>query len=168
MRSSQGLPQSPPDVLVLAAHAPEFVGLRAHLGDQLSGQLRGSPTPAQVASYLDEEPEHVIEALTADGCFRTTSLDAPPETMSGSSGSSISDVIAREEGGYLVTEVCADLALALGDLTPRDRRILIHRARDGWSQQQIADELHLSQMQVSRVLTRVRAHLREAMRVAVA
>jgi nucleoside phosphorylase len=41
MRSSQGLPQSPPDVLVLAAHAPEFVGLRAHLGDKISGQLRG-------------------------------------------------------------------------------------------------------------------------------
>jgi nucleoside phosphorylase len=41
MRSSQALPLTPPDVLVLAAHAPEFVGLRAHLGDQLSGQLRG-------------------------------------------------------------------------------------------------------------------------------
>lgn len=41
MRSSQSMPQSPPDILVLAAHAPEFVGLRAHLGDQLSGPLRG-------------------------------------------------------------------------------------------------------------------------------
>jgi len=35
------MPQSPPDVLVLAAHPPEFVGLRAHLGDSLSGSLRG-------------------------------------------------------------------------------------------------------------------------------
>lgn len=41
MRPSQTLPQAPVDVLVLAAHAPEFVGLRPHLGDQLSGFVRG-------------------------------------------------------------------------------------------------------------------------------
>src|SRR5262245_27122381 len=41
MRMSQPLPQMPVDVLILAAHAPEFVGLRAHLGDSLHGVLRG-------------------------------------------------------------------------------------------------------------------------------
>jgi nucleoside phosphorylase len=35
------MPQAAVDVLVLAAHAPEFVGLRPHLGDQLSGIVRG-------------------------------------------------------------------------------------------------------------------------------
>lgn len=41
MHPSQPLPQLPVDVLLLAAHPPEFVGLRPHIGDQLSGFLRG-------------------------------------------------------------------------------------------------------------------------------
>jgi nucleoside phosphorylase len=41
MRASLPLPQTPVDILLLAAHAPEFVGLRAHLGDQLCANLRG-------------------------------------------------------------------------------------------------------------------------------
>lgn len=42
MQPSVPLPQVPVDVLVLAAHAPEFVGLRAHIGDSLNGSLGGS------------------------------------------------------------------------------------------------------------------------------
>lgn len=41
MRPSMPLPQVPVDILVLAAHAPELVGLRGQLGDSLSGTLRG-------------------------------------------------------------------------------------------------------------------------------
>jgi nucleoside phosphorylase len=41
MQGSQQLPVASPDVLVLAAHAPEFIGLRPHLGEQLNGRLRG-------------------------------------------------------------------------------------------------------------------------------
>lgn len=41
MRGSLPLPQTPVDILLVAAHAPEFVGLRAHLGEQLCGNLRG-------------------------------------------------------------------------------------------------------------------------------
>jgi nucleoside phosphorylase len=41
MRPSQSLPQTPVDVLLLAAHAPEFVGLRAQLGEQLNGFVKG-------------------------------------------------------------------------------------------------------------------------------
>jgi nucleoside phosphorylase len=41
MRTSLPLPQTPVDILLVAAHAPEFVGLRAHLGEQLCGNLRG-------------------------------------------------------------------------------------------------------------------------------
>jgi nucleoside phosphorylase len=41
MRMSQPLPQMQVDVLILAAHAPEFVGLRPHLGDSLHGVVRG-------------------------------------------------------------------------------------------------------------------------------
>ncbi len=41
MRPSQPLPSLPVDILLLAAHAPEFVGLRPHIGDQLNGLVRG-------------------------------------------------------------------------------------------------------------------------------
>jgi len=41
MHPTQPIPQVPVDVLVLAAHAPEFVGLRAHIGDSLNGSLAG-------------------------------------------------------------------------------------------------------------------------------
>jgi nucleoside phosphorylase len=41
MSPSMPLPQTPVDVLVLAAHAPEFVGLRPHIGDSLNGSIAG-------------------------------------------------------------------------------------------------------------------------------
>jgi nucleoside phosphorylase len=41
MRASLPLPQQPVDILLVAAHAPEFVGLRPHLGENLMATVRG-------------------------------------------------------------------------------------------------------------------------------
>ena len=136
--------------------------------EQLSGELRRSPTPGQVASFLGEAPEHVIEALASDGCFQTMPLEVSPDTPSGTLNASLADVIGRDDVGYRLTEVRTDLALALEGLSPRERLVLAPRVRDGWTQQRIAHELDVSQMQVSRMLVSIRARLRDAMRAAVA
>jgi RNA polymerase sigma-B factor len=136
--------------------------------DRLTAQLNRSPSPSEVARALGASTDDVIEALTSDGCFHAASLDAPPVSAADDDASSLLGVIGGDEGGYGVVEVRQDLRPALDQLSPRDRHILARRVEAGWTQQEIADELNLSQMQVSRVLARIRARLQDATQTSVA
>jgi RNA polymerase sigma-B factor len=53
------------------------------------------------------------------------------------------------------------LAPAVRRLGDRDRRILMLRFFRGWTQQEIADDIGVTQMQVSRLLSRILTELRE-------
>ena len=136
--------------------------------DLLRSQLNSSPTVVQLAEFLTEDAESIIEALTSDGCFRAASLDAALTASAEDHGTSLFGVIGRDDDGYALTEFRTDLEPALDGLTERDRHILSRRVDDGWTQQEIADELQMSQMQVSRVLAKIRCLLRNALQVAVA
>lgn len=118
----------------------------------LEMQFGRSPRPNEVAAHLD----NVVEALTADGCFTPTSLDKPL----GEGGSSIGELISYEDGAMESAEARVVLRPVLQELTERDRRVLHLRFLEGRTQQEIADDLGLTQAQVSRVLSRILAHLR--------
>jgi RNA polymerase sigma-B factor len=136
--------------------------------DLLRSQLNSSPTVVDVAEYLAEDSETIVEALTCDGCFTAASLDGALTTASDDHGTSLLGVIGQDDDGYALCEFRTDLEPALDVLSPRDRHILARRVNDGWTQQEIADELGMSQMQVSRVLSKIRSLLRDALHVAVA
>jgi RNA polymerase sigma-B factor len=127
-------------------------------GQELTHLLGRSPRPSEIASHLGVDVEEVIEALAMDGCFRPTSLDVPV----GDGGSSVlGDLLEGEETGVQASEARMLLAPVLRQLGERDRRILYLRFFEGLTQREIGHELGVTQMQVSRLLTRICETLRE-------
>ncbi|GAB2869996.1 sigma-70 family RNA polymerase sigma factor [Nocardioides pacificus] len=111
------------------------------------------PTVAQIAASIDEDEESVAEALSAEGCFFPTSLDRP---MGEDSSMTLGDSLVHDdESEREAAEARVVLRPVVRRLRERDRRILQLRYFEGCTQQEIADEIGVTQMQVSRLLTRI-------------
>jgi len=124
----------------------------------LAQELGRSPRPREVAVALEVDVEEVIEALAADGAFSPSSLDVPV----GADGSFTLGDLVRDEGGELGSaEARIMLGPAVRRLGERDRRIVELRFFEGWTQEQIAQDIGVTQMQVSRLLSRILHTLRE-------
>ena len=124
---------------------------------ELSRKLGRSPRPAEIAEHLDEDPESVIEALASDGCFLPASLDHP---AGGDGVTTLGDLLAGEDPEHDASEARLMLGPVVRRLSPRDRRILDLRFYEGLTQREIAAKIGVTQMQVSRLLTRILAQLR--------
>jgi RNA polymerase sigma-B factor len=131
--------------------------------DQLTDASGHSPTVMQIAERLDLSVEDTIAALETAQAHYADSLDAPAPVRDGSQGEapSILDRTGGEDDGYGLVELSGSLAPALSRLPAIERQALVLRMREGLTQSQIAVQLGCSQMQVSRVLRRAAAHIRE-------
>jgi RNA polymerase sigma-B factor len=129
-------------------------------GEELTAELGRSPTTSEVAAHLDLDEETVIEALSSRGCFTPTSLDAP---LDDDDGTGLGQLLGVEDDGFALAEARLSLEPAIDELRPRDRLILELRVAQGRTQSEIAAELGISQMQVSRLLTRIRETLRPSL-----
>jgi RNA polymerase sigma-B factor len=125
----------------------------------LTQTLHRSPTPAELAVQLEVELDDVVEALSADGCFSPSSLDA---TAVDSETGSLAERLGAADHEYEVCEARLMLAKAVRELGERDRTIVRLRFFEGWTQQQIGAEVGVTQMQISRLLTRILSDLRES------
>lgn len=123
----------------------------------LSFSLGRSPRPSEIAAYLDESLEEVTEALASDGCFTPASLDRPVDNEA---GTSIGDLMGYDDAGQSAAEARVALGPAVRQLKERDRRILLLRFFHGWTQAEIARDIGVTQMQVSRLLSRILSDLR--------
>jgi RNA polymerase sigma-B factor len=119
--------------------------------------LGRSPRPSEIAAHLGESIEDVREALSTDGCFSPTSLDQPASTET---DTTIGDLIGNEDAERNAVEARVILAPVVRRLGERDRRILMLRFMRGWTQQEIATDIGVTQMQVSRLLSRILGELR--------
>lgn len=115
------------------------------------------PRPHEIARHLDCDEGDVVEALACGGCFTPSSLD---DRGPGGDGYSVAERLQTSEGGYSRVEAVQMLAGACQGLKPRDRRILYLRFFKDRTQEQIAGELGVTQMQVSRLLSRIMRDLR--------
>jgi RNA polymerase sigma-B factor len=127
--------------------------------EQLSQLLGGPPRAADIADHLGRSEDEIVEALACGGCFTPSSLD---DRGPGGDGYQVSDRLGEDERGFARAEAVATLSQACKALKPRDRRILYLRFFMDWTQEQIAADLGVTQMQVSRLLARILRDLREA------
>jgi RNA polymerase sigma-B factor len=124
---------------------------------ELSYDLGRSPQPVEIADHLGECTESVIEALASDGCFIPASLDHP---AGGDGSTTLGELLPLEDNDHRAVEARLMLQPVLRELSERDRRILSMRFYEGLTQREIAARIGVTQMQVSRLLTRILAQLR--------
>jgi RNA polymerase sigma-B factor len=135
----------------------ELQGSIAKLSSELTQRLGRSPRPTEVAGQLGLEVESVIEALAADGAFTPASLDVP---VGEDGAATLGDLMPHEDLEFSSAEARVVLGPAVRALSARDRRILELRFFEGWTQEQIAQDIGVTQMQVSRLLSRILKDLR--------
>ncbi len=135
--------------------------LRAALGAasaELVQRHGRSPTTAELAIAVGAAPAEVEEALAAAQALSLTSLDAALEGSD--DGSSLRARLGQDDPRYEDVVERESVRGLLTSLTARDRRILELRYRRGWTQARIAVDVGVTQMQVSRLLTRMLAQVR--------
>ena len=120
-----------------------------------------SPRPSEIAERLGIELEDVVDAMSADGCFAPSSLDRPlTERRRERASPPWPTCSARRTPPSAAAEARVTLAPVVRRLKERDRRILYMRFFEERTQQEIADEIGVTQMQVSRLLSRIMRDLR--------
>ncbi|MPZ94912.1 MAG: sigma-70 family RNA polymerase sigma factor [Propionibacteriales bacterium] len=128
--------------------------------DLLAKSLDRPPTASELAQALGESEHHVTEALRLDGCFAPSSLDLPLGSGTATRGDLLPDTGIDDQEA---AEARVMLGPAVRDLGERDRYVVRLRYFDGLTQQEIGNELGVSQTQVSRILGRITRELRECL-----
>lgn len=121
--------------------------------ERLTNELGREPSSRDIAAELNVAEDEVTEALSADGCFTPSSLDAPAGR--GDSDHPLIDGLAEDDSGFARCEGRLLLTDLLSSLSARDQQILHYRYVEGWTQERIAEQMGVSQMQVSRILSRI-------------
>ncbi|MFJ6050397.1 SigB/SigF/SigG family RNA polymerase sigma factor [Streptomyces sp. NPDC092307] len=134
--------------------------------EELTSETDRAPTPAELAERLDLTEDEVRQGLVAANGYSTQSLDVPQDGAAGGSQTSTAARSLAETMGDIdpALEAVEDrhaLAPLLADLDERSTQILELRFGQEMTQAEIGEEIGLSQMQVSRLLTRTLGTLRE-------
>ncbi|MZQ82517.1 sigma-70 family RNA polymerase sigma factor [Paenibacillus sp. 5J-6] len=120
--------------------------------DELTVKLERSPNIDEMAAYLELSTEETIEILAGRDYYHYTSLDTPLNSEGDSA--TIGDMIAGSTDEYLSLERRMDLEEAMTCLKEEEKKVIHLIYQDGLSQRQIADQLGISQMSVSRIQKR--------------
>ncbi|WP_432117024.1 RNA polymerase sigma factor SigF [Streptomyces sp. bgisy032] len=135
----------------------------AKAGDELAQKLDRAPTVAELAERLGISDDEVVEGMAASNAYTASSLDAQPEEDD--SEGALADRIGYEDHGLEGIEYVESLKPLIAELPPRDRKILSLRFVAGMTQSEIGEELGISQMHVSRLLSRTLVRLRKGLTV---
>ncbi|SKC42343.1 sigma-70 family RNA polymerase sigma factor [Plantibacter cousiniae (nom. nud.)] len=135
--------------------------LRARVAEavpRLAQELGHGPSVPELTADLGASDELVREAIACQNHLRPASLDA---LVGIDHETSLGDIIPAEDGSLERAESAAILSTALRVLSPRDRRVLQLRFAEDLTQQEIAEAVGVTQMQVSRILKRSLELLRD-------
>jgi RNA polymerase sigma-B factor len=120
--------------------------------------LGRSPTVADIAEHLGLTEEEVLEGLEGARAYNAVSLSA--RASDGDQSTELGDLIGTEDNEYELAELRVALGPAMAALDEREQRILTLRFYGNLTQSQIAEQVGVSQMHVSRLLARALAKLR--------
>ncbi|MFD8547289.1 RNA polymerase sigma factor SigF [Streptomyces sp. NPDC059649] len=150
-----------------AVHVPRRLQeLRSELAkakEQLHNDLDREPTVRELAAHLELSEEEVIEGLVAANGYTAGSLDAPSDPDPGDQRRPLADVLGEDDPGLETVEDLHTLAPLLQTLDDRERRLIELRFGQEMTQSEIGAELGVSQMHVSRLLSRILSRLRTGM-----
>lgn len=129
---------------------------------ELNQSLGRSPTPSEIATAIGCSVEEIIEGIESSNAYATLSLDAGSDSSDDGSLSML-DTMGVSDEGLEHVELRESLKPLLEQLPIREKNILMLRFFKNLTQSQIAEEVGVSQMHVSRLLTKTLDHLREAL-----
>ena len=124
---------------------------------ELAQEHGRSPTIEEIAARCEATPEEILDAMEAVQAYSTSSLDTPV----GEDGMAPVEVLGEEDPSIETLEGWASVAPALQELPARERRVLYLRFFEGLTQSEIAEQVGVSQMHVSRILAQTLRFLRE-------
>ncbi len=130
---------------------------------ELSQKQGRSPTVAELARHLGMTDEEVLEGLESANAYSTISLEAPDGGDDDSPA--VADTLGVEDESLEGVEYRESLKPLLEQLPVREKKILMLRFFGNMTQSQIAGELGISQMHVSRLLARTLSQLRTGLMV---
>jgi len=116
---------------------------------------------ADLAAHLNHTEEEILEGLDSARAYSALSL----QTLvgNGEDATELGDLFGAEDPDLRMAELRASLGPALADLRPREQQIVILRFFGNLTQTQIAERVGVSQMHVSRLLTKSLAALRHSL-----
>jgi RNA polymerase sigma-B factor len=127
---------------------------------KLAARLGRSPTPDELAKMLHLDHEAVLESLEAADAFQAASLDAPARTSEPDDAAALLASVPVHDQRFELIEYASVVRGTLAALPERDREAIRLRFGADLTQDEIAERLGISQMQVSRVLRRALERLR--------
>jgi RNA polymerase sigma-B factor len=127
--------------------------------NDLSQRLKRPPRVAELAQELGVDDDDILEAMEVGGAYRSASLDARPSD--GGESMTLESRLGANDTGFDLAEHRVVLERLLEDLPDRERTIVRLRFFEDMTQTEIADEVGISQMHVSRLLARTLVQLRE-------
>jgi RNA polymerase sigma-B factor len=130
---------------------------------ELTQFLGRSPRLSEIAAHLGVDEDDVVECVASADLYHVHSLDAP---VGGTDEVNVGDTLGDLDPLLAQVDEVLSVRPLLERLSPRDRRILALRYFGGWTQQQIADDVGVTQMQVSRLITKALQRLRDGLEVA--
>ncbi|MHB9855855.1 RNA polymerase sigma factor SigF [Streptomyces sp. Tue6028] len=134
----------------------------ARATEELRSRLGRTPTVRELSQLMCLSEEEVNEARLASNGYNSSSLDAAIST-SQDGETALADFIGTEDNALELVEDFHALAPLIGELDERERRIIHMRFVDELTQAQIGEHLGVSQMHVSRLLSRTLSKLRQGM-----
>ncbi|GAA1930988.1 hypothetical protein GCM10009737_36220 [Nocardioides lentus] len=129
---------------------------------ELTQSLGRSPTASELAEAIGCSVEEVVEGLESSQAYATLSLDASDSSEDGGAASML-DTLGEEDAGIENVEVRESIKPLLDALGEREKKILLLRFFKNMTQSQIAAEIGVSQMHVSRLLSRTLEQLRTSL-----
>ena len=129
---------------------------------ELTQSLGRSPTARELADVIGCTVEEIVEGIESSNAYSTLSLDASDDGDEGGAASML-DAIGVNDEGLEHVEIRESIKPLLDRLEPREKKILLLRFFKNMTQSQIAEEIGVSQMHVSRLLNRTLEQLRTSL-----
>ena len=139
--------------------------LRMQIGTasaELTQSLGRSPTPRELAETIGCTMEEIVEGIESSNAYSTLSLDASDDNDDGGAATML-DALGVDDENLEHVEIRESIKPLLDRLEPREKKILLLRFFKNMTQSQIAEEIGVSQMHVSRLLNRTLEELRKSL-----